>query len=281
VPGALLVPTRVCGWRTCTVRWLKPVEGAQDGPIDQVGQEHRQGCAPAVVAQDDVAIWPLVAAASSPQAPPMRRTLEPGTCDLSERWDNMGRLFGIGTRQVFAFPGSARLNTMPWAAWASLVGATASSLRRTSLAYVVVAWLWRIILNLLTIPGYFDVALRDFGLSVGAFSLARRRMPTSSRSGRCTSATPLLASLQPCLCRARSPAVAWWPATDQNRAARVGSLLVTARTMLVEAVGVILAGALAEENSAARPNRLTSVGSSAALAILDMEPRRSSTLVRQ
>lgn len=40
-------------------------------------------------------------------------------------------------------------------------------------AYVVVAWLWGIILNLLTIPGYFDVALRDFGLSVGALSLAR------------------------------------------------------------------------------------------------------------
>jgi hypothetical protein len=40
-------------------------------------------------------------------------------------------------------------------------------------AYVVVAWLWGIILNLLTIPGYFDIALRDFGLSVGAFSLAR------------------------------------------------------------------------------------------------------------
>src|SRR5262249_4784424 len=31
-------------------------------------------------------------------------------------------------------------------------------------AYVIVAWLWGIILNLLTIPGYFDIALRDFGL---------------------------------------------------------------------------------------------------------------------
>jgi len=40
-------------------------------------------------------------------------------------------------------------------------------------AYVVVAWLWGIILNLLTIPGYFDVALRDFALSVSALSLAR------------------------------------------------------------------------------------------------------------
>lgn len=39
--------------------------------------------------------------------------------------------------------------------------------------YLVMAWLWGIIVNLLLIPGYFDVALRDFGLSLGALSLAR------------------------------------------------------------------------------------------------------------
>ena len=39
--------------------------------------------------------------------------------------------------------------------------------------YVVAAWLWGIIVNLLLIPGYFDVALRDFGLSLGALALAR------------------------------------------------------------------------------------------------------------
>jgi hypothetical protein len=39
--------------------------------------------------------------------------------------------------------------------------------------YLVMAWLWGIILNLLLIPGYFDVALRDFGLSLGALALAR------------------------------------------------------------------------------------------------------------
>ena len=38
--------------------------------------------------------------------------------------------------------------------------------------YVVAAWLWGIIVNLLLIPGYFDVALRDFGLSLGALALA-------------------------------------------------------------------------------------------------------------
>jgi len=40
-------------------------------------------------------------------------------------------------------------------------------------AYVVSAWLLLIVANLLMIPGFFDVALRDFGLSIGAFALAR------------------------------------------------------------------------------------------------------------
>jgi uncharacterized membrane protein HdeD (DUF308 family) len=40
-------------------------------------------------------------------------------------------------------------------------------------AYVVALWLWGIIVNLLIIPGFFDVALRDFGLSIGALALAR------------------------------------------------------------------------------------------------------------
>jgi|SRR5215472_4556505 len=40
-------------------------------------------------------------------------------------------------------------------------------------AYVVAAWLLLIVVNLLMIPGYFDVALRDFGLALGAFALAR------------------------------------------------------------------------------------------------------------
>jgi hypothetical protein len=39
--------------------------------------------------------------------------------------------------------------------------------------WLVAAWLGGIILNLLTIPGFYDVALRDFGLLVGAVALAR------------------------------------------------------------------------------------------------------------
>jgi hypothetical protein len=39
--------------------------------------------------------------------------------------------------------------------------------------WIVGVWLLGIILNLLTLPGYYDIALRDFGLALGAFALAR------------------------------------------------------------------------------------------------------------
>jgi uncharacterized membrane protein YphA (DoxX/SURF4 family) len=40
-------------------------------------------------------------------------------------------------------------------------------------AYVVAAWLGGIIFNLLTYSGFYDIALRDFGLMLGALTLAR------------------------------------------------------------------------------------------------------------
>ncbi|HEX8753327.1 MAG TPA: hypothetical protein VF731_07910, partial [Solirubrobacterales bacterium] len=40
-------------------------------------------------------------------------------------------------------------------------------------AYVVAAWLGGIIVDLLTYSGYYDVALRDFGLLLGALTLGR------------------------------------------------------------------------------------------------------------
>ncbi len=39
-------------------------------------------------------------------------------------------------------------------------------------AMVVAAWLFAIIVNLLLIPGYYDVALRDLGLLLAALALA-------------------------------------------------------------------------------------------------------------
>ncbi|MGZ6697859.1 MAG: hypothetical protein ACXVFL_19765 [Solirubrobacteraceae bacterium] len=40
-------------------------------------------------------------------------------------------------------------------------------------AYVVAAWLGGIIFDLLTYSGYYDIAVRDFGLLVGALALGR------------------------------------------------------------------------------------------------------------
>jgi hypothetical protein len=47
--------------------------------------------------------------------------------------------------------------------------------------YLVAAWLAGIIVNLLLIPGFYDVALRDFGLLVAALALAR--LATAFRPG--------------------------------------------------------------------------------------------------
>jgi hypothetical protein len=39
--------------------------------------------------------------------------------------------------------------------------------------YVVGAWLAGIVINLLTYSGFYDIALRDFGLVLAALTLAR------------------------------------------------------------------------------------------------------------
>jgi hypothetical protein len=53
-----------------------------------------------------------------------------------------------------------------------IVAGIGVALKPRIFAYVVAAWLWVIIINLLLIPGYYDIALRDFGLSLGALALA-------------------------------------------------------------------------------------------------------------
>jgi uncharacterized membrane protein YphA (DoxX/SURF4 family) len=54
-----------------------------------------------------------------------------------------------------------------------IVAGIGVALKPRIFAYVVAAWLFLIILNLLAIPGYFDVALRDLGLLLGALALGR------------------------------------------------------------------------------------------------------------
>ena len=48
--------------------------------------------------------------------------------------------------------------------------------------YVVAAWLGGIILNLLLVGGYGDIALRDFGLLLGALTLTRLASANTRRS---------------------------------------------------------------------------------------------------
>ena len=47
--------------------------------------------------------------------------------------------------------------------------------------YLVAAWLGGIILNLLLVGGYGDIALRDFGLMLGALTLTRLASAYASR----------------------------------------------------------------------------------------------------
>ena len=54
-----------------------------------------------------------------------------------------------------------------------IVAGIGVALKPRLFAYVVAAWLVGIILNLLLIPGYYDVALRDLGLALGALALGR------------------------------------------------------------------------------------------------------------
>jgi len=40
-------------------------------------------------------------------------------------------------------------------------------------AYIVMLWLWAIALNLVTMSTFFDIAVRDVAISIGAFTLAK------------------------------------------------------------------------------------------------------------
>ncbi|MBO0880088.1 MAG: hypothetical protein J2P17_06965 [Mycobacterium sp.] len=54
-----------------------------------------------------------------------------------------------------------------------IVAGIAVAIKPRYAAYVVAAWLAGIIINLLTYPCCYDIALRDFGLLVAALTLAR------------------------------------------------------------------------------------------------------------
>ena len=82
-------------------------------------------------------------------------------------WDKylapvIGNLLPLSTNAFMLFVGIVEIGAAALVALRPQVG-----------AYVVAAWLAGIVINLLLIPAYFDIALRDFGLMLGALALAR------------------------------------------------------------------------------------------------------------
>src|SRR5215211_1337041 len=69
-------------------------------------------------------------------------------------------------------PGSA-MTAMYAVGVVEILAGLAVALKPRYGAYLVAAWLGGIIVNLLTYSGYYDIALRDFGLMLGALTLAR------------------------------------------------------------------------------------------------------------
>jgi uncharacterized membrane protein YphA (DoxX/SURF4 family) len=69
-------------------------------------------------------------------------------------------------------PGSAQ-DFMYFVGAIEIVAGVVVALKPRYGAYLVAGWLAGIILNLLTASGWYDVALRDFGLMIGALTLAR------------------------------------------------------------------------------------------------------------
>jgi len=69
-------------------------------------------------------------------------------------------------------PGTAHQLMLVIAVVEIIAGITVAVLPRIG-GLIVAAWLAGIIVNLLLLGDYYDVALRDFGLMIGALSLAR------------------------------------------------------------------------------------------------------------
>jgi hypothetical protein len=69
-------------------------------------------------------------------------------------------------------PGSAQ-DFMYFVGATEIVAGLAVALKPRYGAYIVAGWLGGIVINLLTHSGYYDIALRDFGLMLAALTLAR------------------------------------------------------------------------------------------------------------
>jgi hypothetical protein len=76
-------------------------------------------------------------------------------------WAPLGNLFG-GPRVFMDIVGAVEIVAGFLVAFKPKIG-----------GFIVAFWLWSIIANLLLVQNFYDIALRDFGLSLGAIALAR------------------------------------------------------------------------------------------------------------
>ena len=76
-------------------------------------------------------------------------------------WPPLGRIFGT-PHTFMAIVGAIEIVAGFLVAFVPRIG-----------AYIVALWLWGIIANLLLAQNFYDIALRDFGLSLAALALAR------------------------------------------------------------------------------------------------------------
>ena len=80
-------------------------------------------------------------------------------------------------------PGSAQ-QAMYVVGVVEIIAGVAVALRPRYGGLLVAAWLAGIIVNLLLIPGYYDIALRDFGLLIAALALSRLAAANDRRGPR-------------------------------------------------------------------------------------------------
>ena len=78
-----------------------------------------------------------------------------------------------------------------------IIGGIGVAIMPRVFAYLVAAWLAAIVITLLSYPGYYDIALRDVGLCLGAIALGRlasvcetRREPDTNVATAGTGASP-------------------------------------------------------------------------------------------
>ncbi len=93
--------------------------------------------------------------------------------------DKFLHFLGIGSWEMYLSPLATKITGLEATKFMLIVGAIECvagllvAFWPRAGGYVVMLWLLGIVVNLLTMGTFFDIALRDFGLALGALALAR------------------------------------------------------------------------------------------------------------